>query len=124
VISRAFLVTTNTFNNVSSGTYGQTIPGTWTGLQNYATDGISAIAHGIRHIARFGWRTNFGAVNLGSSAVILRVNVYDSKGNTLVSGATYPIPAQAHIQRPLPVEVDHGSVEFFVDDSSHKAVVF
>ena len=34
VIDRAFLVTTNTFNNSPSGTFGQTIPGTWTGLQD------------------------------------------------------------------------------------------
>jgi hypothetical protein len=124
VIDRAFLVTTNTFNNSPSGTYGQTIPGVWTGLQDYSTDGISAVAHGVRHIAKFGWRTNFGAVNLGSTSVTLRVNVYDKNGNTLVKNATYTIPAEAHIQRQLPVEVDHGSVEFFVDDSSHKAVVF
>jgi len=123
VVDRAFLVTTNTFNNSSSGTYGQTIPGVWTGLQDFNSDGISAVAHGIRHIARFGWRTNFGAVNLGSKSVILRVNVYDPNGNTLVK-KSYTIPAEAHFQDQLPVEVDHGSVEFFVDDSSHNAVVF
>ena len=124
VVDRAFLVTTNTFNNSPSGTFGQTIPGTWTGLQDYTTDGISAVAHGIRHIAKFGWRTNFGAVNLGATPVTLRVNVYDAKGNTLVKNATYTIPAQAHMQRQLPVEVDHGSVEFFVDDSTKKAALF
>jgi hypothetical protein len=124
VISRSFLVTSNTFNNSSSGTFGQTIPGLWTGLQDYATDGISAVSHGVRNIARFFWRTNFGAVNLGSSAVTLRVNVYDAKGNTIVKNATYTVPAQAHIQRALPVEVDHGSVEFFVDDATKRSVVF
>src|SRR5688572_17425139 len=56
VISRAFLVTTNTYNNSPSGTYGQTVPGVWAGLMDYDTDGISAIAHGIRHIRRLGWR--------------------------------------------------------------------
>jgi len=124
VIDRAFLVTTNTFNNSSAGTFGQTIPGTWTGLQDYSTDGISAVAHGIRHIAKFGWRTNFGAVNLGSTSVTLRINVYDAKGNSIIRNATYPIRAQAHMQYQLPVEVDHGSVEFFVDDASKQSVVF
>ena len=124
VISRAFLVTTNTYNNASGGTYGQTVPGTWTGLQDYASDGISAVAHGIRHIARFGWRTNFGAVNLGSKAVTLRVNVYDANGNTIVKNATYTVLPEAHMQRALPAEVDHGSVEFFVDDPSKSSVVF
>ena len=125
VISRAFLVTTNTFNNGgSSGTFGQTIPGIWTGLQDYANDGISAVAHGIRNISKFGWRTNFGAVNLGSTAVTLRINIYDLNGNTIVKNATYTLLPQAHFQRGLPVEVDRGSIEFFVDDATKKAVVF
>src|SRR5258707_6411283 len=40
VISRAFLVTTNTYNNVKSGTYAQTIPGVWAGLQGFKSTGI------------------------------------------------------------------------------------
>lgn len=125
VISRSFLVTTNTVNKLSDGgTFGQTIPGVWTGLQDYATDGISAISHGLRHIAQFGWRTNFGGVNLGSTPVSLRIRVYDVNGQTLVKDRSYTIPAQGHMQWSLPVEVDRGSVEFFVDDPSKKAVVF
>jgi hypothetical protein len=124
VVSRAFLVTTNTFNNSPSGTYGSTVPGIWSGLQDYSTDGISAIAHGVRNIAKFGWRTNFGAVNLGSSAVTLRINVYDAKGNTILKNQAYTVLGQAHMQRGLPVEVDHGSVEFFVDDPTKNSVVF
>jgi hypothetical protein len=124
VVSRSFLVITNTFNNSPNGTYGSTVPGVWTGLQDYSTDGISAIAHGVRNIARFGWRTNFGAVNLGSTSVTLRISVYDARGNTILKNQTYTIFAQAHMQRGLPVEVDHGSVEFFVDDPTKKSVVF
>ena len=121
MISRAVLVTSNTFNNSSSGTFGQTIPGTWTGLQS---DGITAISHGIRNISRYGWRTNFGAVNLGSTPVTLRISVYDADGNTIVSSLGYTLPAQGHAQWPLPVEIDHGSVEFWVDDPTQQAVVF
>ena len=124
VVSRAFLVTTNTFNNSSNGTYGSTVPGIWSGLQDYSADGISAVAHGVRNIAKFGWRTNFGAVNLGSSAVTLRINVYDAKGNTILKNQQYTVLGQAHMQRGLPIEVDHGSVEFFVDDPTKKSVVF
>jgi hypothetical protein len=125
VVSRSFLVTTNTVNKLpDGGTFGQTIPGIWTGLQDYTTDGISAVSHGIRHIARFGWRTNFGAVNLGSSAVDLRIRIYDKDGRTVVKDRLYGIPAQAHMQWSLPVEVDQGAIEFFVDDPSKKAVVF
>ena len=56
VLARSFLVTTNTFNNSPSGTFGQTIPGTWTGLQDFNSEGISAVAHGIRNLSRQGWR--------------------------------------------------------------------
>ena len=124
-LSRAFLVNSNTFNKQSDGgTMGQTIPGIWTGLQDYATDGISAISHGLRQLSAFGWRTNFGAVNLGSTAVDLRIRVYNRNGNTLVQDRVYVVPAQGHMQTTLPVEVDQGSIEFFVDDATKKAVVF
>lgn len=129
VISRAFLVTSNTYNNSKSGTFGQTIPGIWTGLLDYDTDGISAIAHGIRHIARFGWRTNVGAVNLGRCSVTLRVSVYDADGHRILNQAPFTIPPLAHMQDRLPIEVDSGTVEFFLDDpcstsNDNYAVVF
>jgi hypothetical protein len=122
VISRAFLVNSNTFNKQSDGgTMGQTIPGIWTGLQD---DGITAVSHGLRQLSAFGWRTNFGAVNLGSTAVNLHINVFDRNGGTLVKDRVYAIPAQAHMQWSLPVEVDQGSIEFSVADATQKAVVF
>jgi hypothetical protein len=124
-ISRSFLVTSNTFTKQSDGgTMGQTIPGVWAGLQDYASDGISAISHGLRQISAFGWRTNFGAVNLGGSPVNVRVRIYNRNGGTLVKDAIYPIGGQAHMQWSFPVEVDQGSIEFFVDDPSKNAVVF
>jgi hypothetical protein len=125
VVSRSFLVISATFNNAGgAGTYGQTIPGVWAGLQDYSTDGISAIAHGIRNTARLGWRTNVGAVNLGRSNVNMRINVYDAKGNTVIKDAPLSLPPLGHRQASLPVEVNGGAVEFFVDDPSKTAVVF
>jgi hypothetical protein len=124
VLSRSFLITTSTYNNVASGTYGQTIPGVWAGLQDFTSDGISAVAHGVRNIARLGWRTNVGAVNLGRSNVTLRVNIYDGSGKTILKNAPLDIPPLGHRQASLPAEVDGGSVEFFVDDPTHQAVVF
>lgn len=124
VISRAFLVTTNTFNNASTGTFGQTIPGVWAGLMDFATDGISAIAHGIRNDSRQGWRANVGAVNLGRSSVTMRLNVYNIDGAVVARNIPFTIPPLAHMQDTLPVQVDRGSVEFFVDDSTKDAVVF
>lgn len=124
VLSRSFLITTNTYNNVKSGTYGQTIPGVWAGLQDFNSDGISAVAHGIRNIARLGWRTNVGAVNLGRSNVTLRLNIYDGSGKTILKNATLDIPPLGHRQASLPAEVDGGSIEFFIDDPTHNAVVF
>jgi hypothetical protein len=125
MVSRSFLVNSNTVNlQPNGGTYGQTIPGTFTGLQDYTNEPVSAIAHGIRHLDQFGWRTNFGAVNLGSSPATLRVSVYDADGRSLIANASYPLPAQSQMQWRLPVQVDHGTIEFFVDDPTNNAVVF
>jgi hypothetical protein len=129
VLARSFLVTSDTFNNLSTGTYGQTIPGVWAGLMNYNTDGISAVAHGIRNLSSQGWRTNIGAANLGRCSVTVRVNVYDADGRKLLNQAPLVVPPLGHIQDRLPISVDSGTVEFFVDDpcasdKSRYAVVF
>jgi hypothetical protein len=113
ILSRAFLVNSDTYNNASSGTFGQTIPGVWAGLMDYDSDGISAIAHGITNSGLF--RTNVGAVNLGSCAVTLFVNVYDIDGNTVRKEAPMYLPPYGHLQDRLPVDVENGTVEFFVD---------
>jgi hypothetical protein len=123
-LDRSFLVTSNTFNNSRSGTFGQTIPGIWTGLQDFATDHISAVAHGVRNLSAQGWRTNVGAVNLGRESVKLRVTVYDYDGRTLQSDIPFTVPPLGHLQDTLPVQVDRGSIEFFLDDPSQDAVVF
>lgn len=123
-LDRSFLVTSNTFNNSKSGTFGQTIPGVWTGLQDYNHDKISAVAHGVRNLASQGWRTNVGAVNLGRQSVTMRVTVYDYDGKTIRANIPFNIPPLAHLQDALPVQVDRGSIEFFVDDPSLDAVVF
>jgi hypothetical protein len=114
VVSRAFLINTDTYNDQPHGTYGQTIPGTWTGLMDYETDAISSVAHGIRH--GNGWRTNFGAVNLGRCEVEVLVNVYDMDGNVVREGIPLEVPPLGHIQDRLPVNIDGGTAEFFVID--------
>jgi hypothetical protein len=129
VLARSFLVTSNTYNNSRNGTYGQTIPGVWTGLQDFATDGISGVVHGIRNISSQGWRTNVGAVNLGRCNATLLVSVYDVDGNTILNKASFPLPPLGHMQTALPVTVDRGSIEFFVNDpcvndANNAAVVF
>jgi len=116
VVSRAFLVNSNTFNNARSGTFGQTVPGVWAGLQDFKTDGISAVAHGVRNLSSQGWRANVGAVNLGRGSVTMRLNVYDIDGHTIAHDIPFVIPPLGHLQGSLPVQVDRGSVEFFVDD--------
>lgn len=124
VLARAFLVTSSTYNNSSTGTYSQTIPGVWAGLQNFATDGISAIAHGVRNIDRLGWRSNIGAVNLGRSNVTLNVWIRDRDGRTIIKNAPLNLPPLSHRQVSMPAEVDGGSIEFMVDDPGKDAVVF
>ena len=116
VLSRAFLVNSSTYNNSRNGTFGQTIPGVWTGLLDYDSDGISSVAHGIRHLSREGWRTNIGAVNLGRCSTTLRVSVYDADGRRILNQAPFTVPPLGHMQDVLPIEVDSGTVEFFLDD--------
>lgn len=121
VLSRSFLVTSNTYNNSPNGTFGQTIPGVWTGLQD---DGITAVAHGIRHVDRLGWRTNIGAVNLGRYSTRLYVTIYDADGRTIARDVPFTVPPMGHFQDRLPYQVENGSIEFVVDDPYNDAVVF
>lgn len=114
VLARSFLVTSDTFNNTPNGTFGQTIPGVWTGMQGYDFTEISAVAHGIRNTGL--WRTNVGAVNLGRCSITLLLNVYDADGNTIRRDIPFTVPPLGHMQDRLPVAVDNGTVEFFVDD--------
>lgn len=116
VISRAFLVTSNTYNDAETGTFGQTIPGVWTGLLDFDYDNISAIAHGIDNSDRLGFRTNVGAVNLGRCSITIFVSVYDANGDEIIKDQAWPIPPLAHWQDPLPVTVEGGSIEFLVED--------
>lgn len=115
VITRSFLVTSNTYNN-ADGTYGQTIPGVWTGLLDYEYDNITSVAHGIDDSSRLGFRTNVGVVNLGRCGITVYVSVYDADGNTVVQDAPFGVPPLAHWQERLPVGVEGGSVEFLVQD--------
>ncbi|HVT02328.1 MAG TPA: hypothetical protein VHL58_03015 [Thermoanaerobaculia bacterium] len=127
VIDRAFVVTTTTFNNASSGTFGQGIPGTLTGEMDFALEKVSSIATGIRNfgtIGSTGYRTNIGAVNTGRYSIRLLVSVYDSQGRTVADRLPFNVAPLAHFQDRLPVNVDGGTVEFFVDDPSQTAVVF
>ncbi len=116
IIARSFLVTSNTYNNAANGTFGQTIPGVWTGLLDFDSDGITSIAHGIDNSDRLGFRTNVGAVNLGSCGITVYVSVYNADGDTLVKDVPFGVPPYAHWQERLPVTVEGGSVEFLVDD--------
>jgi hypothetical protein len=56
--------------------------------------------------------------------VTMRVTVYDYDGNRILREAPFNIPPMAHLQSLLPVQVDRGAVEFFIDDPSGDAVVF
>jgi len=127
VVDRAFVISTTTFNNASSGTFGQGIPGTLTGEMDYAFEKVSAVATGIRNFGKIGstgYRTNIGAVNTGRYSIRLLVSVYDAQGRTIANHVPFDIAPLSHFQDRLPVDVDGGTVEFFVDDPYHEAVVF
>jgi hypothetical protein len=128
VISRSFLVTSNTYNN-ADGTYGQTIPGVWTGLLDFDYDGITSIAHGIDNSSRLKFRTNVGVVNLGRCGITVYVSAYNADGDTILDDAPFGVPPLAHWQERLPVTLEGGSIEFLVqdpctDDEDLYAVVF
>jgi hypothetical protein len=124
VSSRAFLVTTSTYNNARTGTFGTVVPGIYTGLLD---DGITSVAQNVRTTG--GWRTNIGAVNLGRCNVTLRVSAYDADGHTILNQAPFGLPPLGHFQDSLPVATDAASVEFYIVDpcktsNENYAVVF
>jgi hypothetical protein len=111
---------TRTFNNTSSGTLGQGIPGAITGLLDLELDGLSAIATGIRNFGAAGvngFRANIGALNLGRSSATLYVAAFNAAGEE-VGAADFPLPPQGHVQHLLPFTLDHASLEFWVVDPS------
>jgi len=116
-IARSFLVNSNTYNDApGDGTYGQTIPGVWTGLLDIDTDEITAISHGIDNSSRLAFRTNVGAVNLGRCSVTVFVDAYDADGRKVLNAAPLYVPPYAHMQDRLPVTLEGGAVEFSVQD--------
>lgn len=138
-LDQSFLLTTITYNDSRNGTYGQTIPGIWTGLQDYATDKISGVVHGIRNSRQQGWRTNVGAVNLGRCTAHMLITIYDENGRTLIDQAPFDLPPLGHLQDSIEdlrgrhgetiTELNQGTLEFFVDDpcvnnAGNAAVVF
>jgi hypothetical protein len=130
VVSRSFLVTSSTYNNARTGTFGQSIPGVFAGLQDVQSDGITGIVHGIRNtLSSQGYRTNVGAVNLGKFSATMHLTVFDRDGQVLKdrdgrSDIPFVLPPQGHLQQALPIAVDRGSIEFSVDDPHQNAVVF
>lgn len=114
ILSRSFLVNTDTFNNRPDGTYGQTIPGEWAGLMDYDSDGISSISQGVRNAGSY--RVNVGAVNLGRCAATLYVTAYNAGGQVVLDAAPFYLPPLGHMQDRLPVTIDRATLEFFVDD--------
>lgn len=124
---RSFIANGKNANTTSFGTYGVSMPGVSSGLQDYFTDGISAVSAGVHNygvIGASGYRAAVGAVNLGRYSTTLIVSVYDAEGDVLVDQKSFFLPPQGHIQDALPSLVEHGSVEFYVDDPTDSAVVF
>lgn len=132
ILNLSFVVRSNTFNNASSGTFGQAIPGAIAGLMDFEFEQLSAISAGVRNFGttgQSGFRTNVGAVNLGRYTVRMLVNVYDELGRTVAKDIPFDIPPQGHVQDRLPVTIDRGTLEYFifdpgVNDPEGYAVVF
>lgn len=122
VLAHSFVTGSRVYNNAAAGTFGQRIPGAIIALMN---DGITAVADGIRNSASSGFRTNVGAVNVGRSNVRMKVQVYHPDGSAAGGPMNFDLPPDGHIQDALPVTVDHGSAEFWIDDDpSGESLVF
>jgi hypothetical protein len=78
------LVTARTYNQSTSGTFGQYLPGADAG-QALASGQLGVLPQ-IKNTADF--RTNVGFVNLGSSSCTMRVRLYSASGLQLGSAVT------------------------------------
>ena len=119
ILDLSFVVRSNTYNNASSGTFGQAIPGVISGLMDWEFEGLSAVATGVRNFGtagQNGFRTNVGALNLGRYTVRMYVNVYNDLGQTVAKDVPFDVPPLGHVQDRLPVTIDRGTLEFFIDD--------
>jgi hypothetical protein len=119
ILDLSFVVRSNTFNNASSGTYGQAIPGVISGLMDFSFEQLSAVTSGVRNFGQpnvNGFRTNVGALNLGRCTVHMRVNVYDELGRTVAKDLPFDVPPLGHVQDKLPTTIDRGTLEYFIDD--------
>ena len=74
-------IISRTYNEGTAGTFGQFIPGLKAG--DGVTPGRSGLIAGITQSSSF--RTNLGAVNLGATAVDLRITLFDTYGSRLGS---------------------------------------
>lgn len=123
ILAHSFVVGSRVYNTGTSGTFGQRVPGTLIALME---DGLSAIADGVRNSDSAGFRTNVGAVNLGRFNVRMFVQVYAPDGQSVGNRIEFMLPPAGHAQDRLPVAVDHGSAEFWIDDAdpAMEALVF
>jgi hypothetical protein len=87
--SQPLVVTARTFNNASSGTFGQFLPGVETQA------GISGSQQGVLSQLRSDdeFRTNIGFVNLGPAGVIARIRLFDGSGEQRGSDLGEIVPA-------------------------------
>ncbi len=110
------VVSSRSFNERSTGTVGQGVPGVMTGLADYDLDQISAIATGVSTwgaVGVDGFRTNVGGVNLSDVSTTLWVSVISDEGIE-VARRPFTINPGTHYQEALPTTIEHGTLEFWV----------
>jgi hypothetical protein len=88
------LVTARTYNQGTSGTFGQYLPGADAG-QALASGQLGVLPQ-IKNTADF--RTNVGFVNLGSSTCTVRVRLYSASGLQIGSAVTRPVDPGEWVQ--------------------------
>lgn len=132
IVNLSFVVQTRTFNNASSGTYGQGVPGIIAGMLDFEFEQLSAVATGVNNFGSVsvnGFRANIGALNLGRYEIAMLIKVYDENGQQVLGDLEFAVPPLGHFQDRLPIGVEHGTIEFFIfdpgaNDPDDFAVVF
>ncbi len=95
VTSVPIVVTARTYNQGAQGTFGQYLPAI--SGEGALTSGQVGVLPALKRNAAY--RTNLGVLNLGESAVELRVKLYGAEGNQLGTEQAVFVPARRWLQR-------------------------
>ncbi len=116
---RSLVVTSRTYNNAPSGTYGQFIAGRPTGTAIQANQ----VAHLIQLTRSGDYRTNIGFANASGTAITVSVDLYGSDGS-LIAARSYPLEPWGFYQKTDPIGTNVSDAYALVSSSTAGARFF